>query len=119
MGKVLTIQELEAIQEQLARFNSKVVVFYEQYNDAIKLFESEGVVQSLYQSGNYGSGLKEELQKVKGAMYSYFNLLSSGPNSLINVTKKYISEQIDLQSRTTNGYSVSESISQRRVGNQE
>ena len=118
MGKVLTIQELERIQDRLARFNSCVVEFYKQYDEAIKVFDSSEVVQSLYQSGNYGLGLKEELQKVKKVMDSYFEMISNGPNSLNNVTKRYISEQIDLQSTQVRGYSVSESNRQRREGNQ-
>lgn len=115
--KILSMQELEEIESNIASFNSGVVEFEIRFNGLLKMFNDEAVVQSFYDSGFLGKKEMERLIALKKGVNSYVNILSEGPNALIPALSRYVREQKDLVSMQTRGYSISESIAARREGN--
>lgn len=117
--EILSLEDLNTLKEKLAEFNGEVLRFYEQYDNAIKAFETNETVKSLFSSGNYGETLKLKLQDIRKLMQKYFQSISDGSGSLVGQTNKYISEQLDLQMQISRGYTASDSVHERRVGNQQ
>ena len=117
-GKILNLEQLKHLEEQLASINSYMVKSEIEISNIINSFDSESIVQQFYASGKYGSDVKERLEQIRIVMNQYYKLVSDGPDSLVSQTKKYVSNQIELQTRNARGYSVKESIAQRREGNQ-
>lgn len=115
--KILSMQDLEAIDDYLVNFNGRILDFEVRFNGLLKLFENEEVVQSFYQSGFFGSAEKERIYALKNAVERYIQVISNGSNSLVVALKNFVREQKDLVSMNTRGYSISESINARREGN--
>ena len=115
--KILSMQELEGIESDIAHFNGCVSQFNVRFYGLLRLFENEEVVQSFYQSGFLGVAEKERIYALKKSIEKYINLLTNGSDSLFVTLNRYVREQKDLVSMQTRGYSISESISARRETN--
>ncbi len=115
--KVLSMRDLEEMDGYIADFNGAVIKFYTKFDELLRLFNNEAVVQSFYDSGFLGESQKERLIFLRKTVETYADSLVDGPNALINVIKKFIREQKDLVSKAERGYSISESVAQRREGN--
>lgn len=117
--KILSMQDLNEMRENIANFNSRVVEFYSKFDALLKLFEDEAVVQSFYESGFLGSSQKDRLFKLRKSIERYIDGLTDGPDSLIRVIERFIREQMDIISMETRGYSITESQRARREGNRQ
>ena len=117
MKTIVSMQLLESMDRNVTNFNSRITEFYMKFDNLLKLFNDEAIVQSFYQSGFLGSQQKERLFELRKYTEEYVNLLTEGPDSLMSVIKNYIRAQKDIVSMETRGYSISDSVAARRVGN--
>lgn len=115
--KILSLQDIEAMEDVLARFNSFIIKYYNEIDNAIKKFETTPVTQSLYVSGNFGAAQKEYLIKLRKALEQYVDSISE-PGGLVSLTKKYISTQRDLLMMESRGYTATDFVRARGEGNQ-
>ena len=117
-NKILSLQDLQEMESYVARFNSAIVQFYTKFDKLLNNFNDAAVVESFYQSGILGSNQRERLLLLRQSVEEYINSITDGPESLMGVIKRFISEQKDYVSMQTLGYSMSDSVTARRVGNQ-
>ena len=101
-NRILSVQECEQIEEYLANFQSKIKSYYEQIQSSINVFNNNSIVQSFYESGNFGREMEEELLKIKEAIQRYYDTLVDG-NGLIPVTGRVVASQRELLNRSYQG----------------
>ena len=70
--------------------------FFDSYENGLKAFNSNSIVQSFYASGNYGKYNQERIEKVMSALSKYMETISNGPGSLCDETRKFLEKQESL-----------------------
>ena len=94
-GKILSTQDCDYILRTLDGFtylNNE----YDSYMSGMKRFDSNPIVQSFYESGNYGREIKEELDKIMTGFKKYVDILYDGNNGLIAKTREFVEAQKEL-----------------------
>lgn len=94
-SKILSNEDLESINEKLNRIKGCIDNFESDVNSSLNTFNNNPVVQSLYDSGQFGREMENEIQKIKDGVSKYFNTIS-GTGGLIERTKSIIESQKEL-----------------------
>ena len=95
-GLFMSVKDLANIEARLDEFNRRVINYSNRLNEAIKLFESESVAQSFFESGNFGQERREILKRIKTSLDDFANSISFGHDSLVSQTQAYIDQQRNL-----------------------
>ena len=94
--KILSVEELNGLSNHLNRLVGYIDQTTTDMRTVINSFNNESIVNSFYASGNYGSDVETKLTGILSALEKYTNVISSGEDSLIAQTQKYIERQIEL-----------------------
>lgn len=90
MAKMLGPDEIRIIRTCLANFDAEGISLYvRSVNAIIRAFDDQDVVQSLYNTGKFGTDTKEKLQNfVK--IINEFRATYLGTDGLVEETKAYV-----------------------------
>lgn len=112
--KILSVSQLDQMELEISNFYKLVSNYYTKFDEVLKCFENQEVVQSFYNSGFLGSEQKDRLLALRTDVERFIETLTDGPNSLINTLKSFISAQRDYVNKAKGiGYHV------RKAGIQE
>ena len=104
MKEFLKISDYETIENELASMKRIMAEYENDINEGLNAFENNKIVQDFYASGRYGSDIKERIQLFRSAVNEYLNALSSGDDSLVSQTVRYINNQINLLQQSSKSY---------------
>ena len=96
MSKILSREELEDIRSSVDALANGLNDTVDDLNVTINSFNNEQIVNSFYASGNYGTGVKEKLERIKNAVIKYRDVITNENDGLVVQTKKYVDRQISL-----------------------
>lgn len=119
MNEILNVSDYESVEKNLAIMNGAMAEFESDVKNALNAFETNAMVQEFYSSGKYGTTIAERLETYRNAVNKYVSALSSGDNSLVVNTKRFVSNQIDLLMSQSRGYTRTDSYNGRREGNRQ
>ena len=100
--RILSVSDCDNVLEDLEKFKSSVLEYFEQIQENLNLFNSNELVQSFYASGNLGKEMEQELKSILDAVRKYYDSLVDG-SGLISVSKKVIRSQIELLNKGYGG----------------
>ena len=94
-NKILSYRDYEIVEDNLANFQKHVENYFENIDSCLTTFNQHEIVQSFYESGNFGKEMEKEISKLKAALQKYYEAIS-GANGLINTTKSITEYQKEL-----------------------
>ena len=100
--RVLSAQECDTISYYLSQFQSRVKAYFENLENAINVFNQNEIVQSFYESGNFGQEMQTELLKIQEAVQEYFDTIN-GANGVVPLTRQTISSHKNLLNASFKG----------------
>jgi len=119
MREIMGANEYEEVEHHLVKLNGAMVEFETAIKNALNAFETNTMVQEFYSSGKYGTTIAERLRTYRQVVNKYVESLSTGDNSLVVNTKRFVSNQIDLLMSQSVGYTRTDSYNGRREGNRQ
>ena len=96
--KILSISDIVETRDEIIAFNTQMNTYIECLERIVSLFNSEGIVQSFYESGNYGAEVKEQFGKLLNSFVKYREIT----NDISSQTNKFLNTQLELN-RTGGG----------------
>lgn len=100
--ELLTNSEIARIRDYLEEFKEETTRLRSDLTEIIRSFESNEVVQSLYESGKFGQEEEEKIRKIKIGVDEYCNILM-GEKGLMNETTNYLDTQEQYNNKESGG----------------
>lgn len=95
-NRILNESDLTFIREQADLYAKHFNEYATHAEKLVNQFNNDPAVQAFYASGNFGNKQREKLSEIVKAIRKYLNVVSEGPDSLVEQTKKYVDRQMEL-----------------------
>ena len=86
---ILSEQDISSIETNLKGYRAKTEITRDTLERVINNFESNPVVQSFYESGNFGARNRDRLHELLNAMNEYYQIICND-GELIDITTKFL-----------------------------
>lgn len=94
-SRILSTNEVENMSKNLQTISEAVNNYISNAQKVINSFNEQGIVQSFYASGKFGTKEKEKLTKIANALQKYWEVVGNGEDSMISQTQKYLSRVME------------------------
>lgn len=102
--QILKDYEISNIERILEEFKKYVEGYCKELDVLIATFSQEGIVQELFESGDFGKEQQDYIRTIRNSLHKYEMVVCDGPDSLYVQTKAALDAQRQLlASGTTNG----------------
>lgn len=89
---ILSEEEINSLESDVKTYRAETEEARDTLERVINNFESNPVVQSFYESGNFGARNRERLHELLNAMNEYYQIICND-GELVDITTKFLNEQ--------------------------
>ena len=96
MERILSAAQIEEIEQVIRNFDAAVNGFLDEIKEALNLFATSPIAQSLFESGVFGASRQEFIKNIIDGVTQYIEGISVGPESLVTTTLQFVANQREL-----------------------